>query len=100
MGVCARRFPFEKAVVLNVLYDALDAIGFSIEKSDSMCGSFLVSFGEEKEKMRIAISPSLTEEKTLVEVFTAEEGLDNRELGTVLFDEMQALIKRAELTDI
>lgn len=96
MGVSARSFPYEKPVILNVLYDALDAVDISIDHSNSMRGTLLVSLGGAPEdKMRIAISPSLNEDETLIEIFPESEGFENGELITALFDEMDALIKRA-----
>lgn len=94
MSVSARRFPYEKTVILNVLYDALDAIGFSIDKSNSMRGTLLVSSATTA-NMRIALSPSLTEEKTLVEIFPMSDDFENSELIVALFDEMDAIIKKA-----
>lgn len=95
MSVSAKRFPYEKSVVLNILYDALDAIDFNIDRSDSMRGIFLVSLRTAaKDKIRIEISPSLTEETTLVEIFSENESLESGEPIAVLFDEMDALIKK------
>ncbi len=96
MRASARRFPYEKAVVLNVIYDALDALGFRIDESNSMRGTLLVSLqASANDKMRIVISPSLREETSLVEIFPLCESSKNDELINAMFDEMDALIQRA-----
>lgn len=90
-------FPYEKAIVLNAIYDALDALSFTIDYSNSVRGTLSVSSATfPKMKGRIAISPTLSGEQTQVEVFTNDEDHEASKWIPALMDEVQALLRRAE----
>ncbi len=95
------QFPYEKAVVLNALYDALDALSFVIDRSNSVRGTLFVSSTTFPEmKGRIAITPTLSGEQTLVEIF-ADDGDENQSAwSNALMDEAQSLIKRTGMRDV
>ena len=73
MDANEKMFMCDKATVLNVIYDALEAVSFVIDKSNSFRGTLIVSSVEFPQLGgRIAVSPDTTENKTHVEVFPSE----------------------------
>lgn len=94
-----RLFPCDKAIVLNAVYDALDAIGFTIEKSDSARGTLTVSPASSPEATyRIALTPSSAAEETAVEVLSPNgEGTPDG-WTDAMFDEMRAILRKAGVT--
>ena len=96
MDANEKMFMYDKATVLNVIYDALDAISFVIDKSNSFRGTLIVSSADfPQHGGRIAVSPDTAESKTLVEVFPSNNDAQQAEWIAALFDEMQVLIERA-----
>jgi hypothetical protein len=92
-----RLFPYEKAVVLNAIYDALDARSFVIDRANSVRGTLFVSSKTFPEMNgRIAITPTLSGEQTLVEILTDDGAENQSEWINALMDEAQSLIRRAE----
>lgn len=97
LGNNGRLFPYSKAVVLNALYDALDGLSFVIDRSNSVRGILFVSSTTFPEmRGRVAISPALSGNQTLVEVFTNTGDDTQVEWIEALMDEAQSLIDRAE----
>ena len=95
-----KRFSSEKAVVINAAYDALDSMGIAINKSNSSRGTLLVSSVDSPALGgRIAISPELSKDGTIVEVFPFTDDERQSEWISVFFDEMQSLIKRSGLEE-
>ena len=95
MGKNEKRFSSEKAVVINAAYDALDSMGITINKSNSSRGTLLVSSsGSPTLGGRIAISPELSKDGTVVEVFPFTDDERQSEWICAFFDEMQSLLKR------
>jgi len=91
-----RLFPYDKAIVLNALYDALDGLSFVIDKSNSVRGTLFVSSKTFPEmRGRIAVSPALSGKHTLIEVFTDDGDEKQSEWTDALMDEMRSLIERA-----
>jgi len=96
-----KRFSSEKAVVINAAYDALDSIGIAISKSNSSRGTLIVSSVDSPTLGgRIAISPELSKDETVVEVFPFTDDECQLEWIAAFFDEMQSLMKRAGLEGI
>lgn len=100
MGKYERLFFCDKAIVLNAIYDALDAIGFSIDSANSGRGTLVVSAQTAPEtKYRVALTPSLSAEQTSVEVFGKDEENAADDWIAALFDEMKAIMKKAGMED-
>ncbi len=96
MDANEKMFMCDKATVLNVIYDALEAVSFVIDKSNSFRGTLIVSSAEFPQLGgRIAVSPDTTENKTHVEVFPNSNDEQQKEWIAAFFDEMQSLIERA-----
>ena len=92
----SKLFPYDKVTVLNILYDALDAMALRIDKSNSARGTLLVSSDmEPKKEIRIALTPRFTEDKTLVEIYPVGEDELIHEWVSALYDEMKAVIRKA-----
>lgn len=95
-----RLFPCEKSIVINAIYDALDAIGFQIGKANSGRGTLIVSANAEPEiQYRIALTPNLTSEETAVEVFSLTGADTSDEWVSALFDEMKAILRKAGMEE-
>lgn len=91
-----KRFSSDKAVVINAAYDALDSMGIAINKSNSSRGTLIVSCADSPTLGgRIAISPELSKDGTVVEVFPFTDDERQLEWISAFFDEMQSLMKRA-----
>ena len=50
-----RCFSYEKNIVINALYDTIEALGLSLDSSNSMRGTLIVSDTKHTGKMRIAL---------------------------------------------
>ena len=96
-----KRFSSDKAVVINAAYDALDSMGIAINKSNSSRGTLIVSCADSPTLGgRIAISPELSKDGTVVEVFPFTDDERKSEWISAFFDEMQSLMKRAGLEEM
>lgn len=70
MDALSHIFPLDKGLMLNVLYDTLEKVGFYLEKANSERGTLIViSSDEESRRMRIACESSITENKSIVRIF-------------------------------
>ena len=101
MSEYTRKYPYEKTMVLNTIYDAVDTIDFLIDRANSMRGTLItssVSFPQIGG--RVAISPELSKDVTVVEVFPFTDDECQLEWIAAFFDEMQSLMKRAGLEGI
>ncbi|HOR86595.1 MAG TPA: hypothetical protein PLL98_08920 [Bacillota bacterium] len=93
-------FPYEKAVILNALYDAMDALSFTIDSSNSSRGTLIMSSQTFPELGgRIAVSPLLSSDGAMVEVFPKGDGEAQTEWIAELFDEVRSLLERVRLKE-
>jgi hypothetical protein len=84
-----RCFPYEKNIVINALYDTIEALGLYLDSSNSMRGTLIVSDTEHTGKMRIALGFDAGKDHTQVEIFPDDTGIDVTEIwGTVVLDEL------------
>ena len=95
MGKYERLFFCDKSIVLNAIYDALDAIGFTIDSANSGRGVLIVSGMSPPLSGRIAISSLLAGDRTSVEVFPQENDQNQTEWISAFFDEAESLIRKA-----
>ena len=101
MSEYTRKYPYEKTMVLNTIYDAVDTIDFLIDRANSMRGTLIISSVDSPTLGgRIAISPELSKDGTVVEVFPFSDDECQLEWIAAFFDEMQSLMKRAGLEGI
>lgn len=101
MQTSSRQYPHEKAIVLNALYDALDAMGVSIIQSNSIRGTLLVHWKMEvDEKTRIALSPNLTDDSTRIEIFLPGTSPEDERWAQALLEEIEAVLIKAGMEEI
>jgi len=101
MSEYTRKYPYEKTMVLNTIYDAVDTIDFLIDRANSMRGTLITSSVSLPQiGGRVAISPELSKDGTVVEVFPFTDDECKLEWIAAFFDEMQSLMKRAGLEGI
>lgn len=93
-----RIFPYDKHIMLNVLYDSLDILGFQVEKANSERGTITAkSTGETLRRFRIAFNTVSQEGKTTLQIYPEEEDERGMQLAEVLLDEITATTKRSLL---
>ncbi|NLV63710.1 MAG: hypothetical protein GXY12_10045 [Clostridiaceae bacterium] len=87
-------FPVNKRLMLNVLYDTLDKLGFHLEKANSERGTLIVlSSGPESRRMRIACEGSNNVNQSTVRVFPDIMDDTGRQTAKLLMDEILATVK-------
>lgn len=97
MDDISRVFPYDRRIMLNVLYDTLDILGFHIEKANSKSGTFIVNSAEEpSERVRIACGGGSPDRgKTAVQIFPVHQGGAGKRLADVLLEEISATAARS-----
>lgn len=87
-------FPLNKRLMLNVLYDTLDKLGFHLEKANSERGTLIVlSSGPESRRMRIACEGSNNVNQSTVQIFPDIMDDIGRQTAKLLMDEILATVK-------
>jgi hypothetical protein len=91
-----RVFPYEKSVMLNVLYDTIDHMGYRTEHANSERGTIAVLSPEpDKRSIRIALNSIPNEKGSIVRVLPEIEDCIGEQLSKVLLDEIAATIQRS-----
>lgn len=97
MSQLSRVYPYDKIIMLNVLYDTLDTIGFQIEKANSERGTVIArSDTKPNTRVRIAcngVSPE-SKDKTLIKIFPEPENDFGKRLAEAVLEEISATVKR------
>lgn len=84
-----RCFAYEKNIVINALYDTIEALGLSLVSSNSIRGTLIVSDTVHTGKIRIALSFDAGKDQTQVEIFPEDTGIDITDVwSTVILDEL------------
>ena len=95
----SRCFPYEKSIVINALYDTIDALGLSLDSANSSRGTLIVSDTRRTGSMRIALSAEGITGGTQVSIYPE---VPNKcffaTWHTIIFDELSGTIKRARCT--
>ncbi|MCE5236423.1 MAG: hypothetical protein ABFC62_08285 [Clostridiaceae bacterium] len=95
METPGRWLPYEKSIVINALYDTIEALGLHLDSSDSARGTLIVSDARRTERMRIHLDAA-TEAQTRVSVFSENADRDASDTwSSVIFDELSGTIRRA-----
>lgn len=97
MDGISRVFPYDKRIMLNVLYDTLDTLGFQVEQANSERGTLITISAEEPPgRVRIACSSVLPESgETVVQIYPELANDAGNRLAGVLLDEISATVKRS-----
>lgn len=94
MGSQSLCFPYEKNIVINALYDTIEALGLSIDSSNSARGTLVVSDTEHTGKMRIALGFGVKPNQTQVEFFSGDSnGSFVERWSPVVLDELSGRMK-------
>lgn len=95
MESLSRCFPYEKSIVINALYDTIDALGLSLDSSNSVRGTLIVSDKEHTGKMRIALDTVSGTSQTQVRIYPEDSGRSFAETWVpVVMDELTGRMKR------
>lgn len=88
-------FPYEKSIVINAVYDTIEALGLKLESSNSSRGTLIVSDGSHTGKMRIALGFGVSANKTQVEVYPEGGSASFTEKWSpVILDEIEGRFRR------
>ena len=100
MSEYMREYPYEKTMVLNAMYDAVDKIDFLIDKANSMRGTLIISSASfSRIGGRVVISSDDTTGLTRVEIFPECEDTPLLGWPLALLDETKALLKQTGLEE-
>mgnify|MGYP007033742873 CR=1 FL=1 len=95
MALYSKSFPYEKSIVINALYDTIDALGLCLMSTNSTAGMLIVTDANQTGKLRLALGLGASTDQTRVEVFA--EDTDSEFADTwrsVILDELTGMIKR------
>ena len=94
MAQQSRCFPLEKNIVINAVYDTIEALGLKLESSNSSRGTLIVSDGSHTGKMRVALGFGANVNQTQVEVYPEDGGAGFAEKWSpVILDEIEGRIR-------
>ena len=98
MKVQGRCFPYEKSIVINALYDTIEALGLCLDSSNSARGTLIVSDPKHGGRMRIALNAAGN--TTEVDVFAPDSCKDVCDKwSAIILDELLGTIQRARRTE-
>jgi hypothetical protein len=96
MSVHARCFPYEKSIVINALYDIIEALGLCLVSSDSLHGTLTVSDAQHMGILRITLSANGSKGHTQVEIIPDNSDVNMVDAWSpIILDELSATIQRA-----
>jgi len=96
MAAQSRFFAYEKSIVINALYDTIEALGLCLKSVNSARGTLIVSDDRHTAWMRIGLSPAEAKGQTQVSVYpeASDKGFYDT-WNTVILDELLGTINRA-----
>jgi len=95
MSSQSRCFPYEKSIVINALYDTIEALGLSLDSANSMRGTLIVSDAKRMGKMRIALICGANANQTHVKFFPEDSNSNFVDMWSlVILDELTGRMKR------
>lgn len=95
METQSRCFPYDKSIVINALYDTIDALGLCLDSSNSIRGTLIVSDAQHTGRMRIALSAAGNTARTQIDVFPEDSDKDVFDAwNAVILDELSGMIQR------
>jgi hypothetical protein len=101
MSLMSHVFPYNKRLMLNVLYDTIDALELTLERTNSERGTLLVSTQDKQSKtVRIAISSECPDQSTRVQLFSEADDSWSKTWSKVFFEEVDATINSSLLGGI
>ena len=96
MNSQAKCFPYEKSIVINALYDTIEALGLRLDSSNSVRGTLIVSEPDRTGRLRIALDAVDTAGQTRVSIFPedSDESISDT-WSAIILDELSGTIQRA-----
>lgn len=96
METQCRCFPYEKSIVINALYDTIEALGLCLDSSNSIRGTLVISDAQRKGSMRVALDAAGHTDRTKVCIYSHGAGKDIvNTWGDIILDELSGTIQRA-----
>jgi hypothetical protein len=92
----AKCFPYEKSIVINALYDTIEALGLRLDRSNSARGMLVVSEPSRTGRIRITLEPVDRTNQTIITIYP--EDVDESIFATwnaIILDELSGTIHRA-----
>lgn len=100
MGTQSRNFPYEKSIVINALYDTIEALGLRLDSSNSARGTLIVSDAQQTERLRITLDAVDIKNQTRVSILPEKaEGAISDAWSIVILDELSGMMERARRCD-
>lgn len=94
----SRCFPYEKSIVINALYDTIEALGLCLDSANSSRGTLIVSDAAHTGNIRIALSVTNNKSQTQVDIYPQGSDLTVfNAWNAVIMDELLGTIQRAVL---
>ena len=96
MEIQSQCFAYEKRIVINALYDTIEALGLRLDSANSASGTLTVSDEQQTKRIRIHLDTAGTEAQTQVSIFS--ESANGSAFGSwsaVIFDELSATMQKA-----
>ena len=91
-----RCFPYEKSIVINALYDTIEALGLCLNSSNSVRGTLVVSDAQHTGSVRIALNAEGCTGHTQVDVFPENSDMSMANTWSpIILDELLGTIQRA-----
>jgi hypothetical protein len=96
MEIQSRYFPYDKSIVINALYDTIEALGLRLDSSNSARGTLVVSDAQHTGNMRITLNAEGNTDRTRVDVFPENSDGGITEIWRpIILDELSGTIQRA-----
>lgn len=93
MALCGKCVPYEKSIVINALYDIIDALGLRLINSNSTTGILIVTDANETGEMRVALGVGESKDQTRVQVLAEDIDSDFADAWRpVILDELTGII--------
>ncbi|MGI6334138.1 MAG: hypothetical protein ACOX1A_05965 [Saccharofermentanales bacterium] len=95
-NIRSRYFPYDKSIVINALYDTIEALGLHLDSSNSVRGTLVVSEARHTGSMRIALNTEGSADYIRVDIFPEDPDQDLTEKWSpIILDELSGTIQRA-----
>lgn len=89
-----RCFPYEKSIVINALYDTIEALGLNLDSSNSVRGTLIVSDARHTGRLRIALEAA--GDQTQITIFPEGSDMSVFDIwNAVILDELSGTIQKA-----
>ena len=96
MELQGRCFPYEKSIVINALYDTIEALGLCLDNSNSATGTLTVSDAGHTGSMQISLDAAGSTVGTQVTLYPKDANKTVFETwGLIILDELFGTIQRA-----